>query len=89
MPSPIRLGLISAFLTGDEFSIFGNGRQSRDFTYVDDAVSATLLAMEIGVPGALYNVDGGSEVSVLEAVHPSGVGGRGADRHAFGGVRSR
>src|SRR5262245_48889529 len=53
--------LISAVLNGHEFSIFGDGRQSRDFTYVDDAVSATLLAMELGATGAIYNVGGGSE----------------------------
>ena len=50
------------------FELFGDGTQSRSFTYVDDAVEATILAMERGSPGAIYNVGGGVEVSMLEAI---------------------
>jgi UDP-glucuronate 4-epimerase len=60
--------LIDALLTGKEFTILGDGHQSRDFTYVDDAVSATLLAMETSEAGTVLNVGGGSEVSLLEAI---------------------
>jgi nucleoside-diphosphate-sugar epimerase len=40
----------------------------REFTYVDDVVTATLAAAEHGERGAVYNVGGGQPVSVLEAV---------------------
>jgi UDP-glucuronate 4-epimerase len=60
--------IVKALLEGDEFTVFGNGLQSRDFTYVADAVTATLLAMEKSKPGMTYNVGGGSEASLLEAI---------------------
>lgn len=49
-----------------QVSIFGDGEQSRDFTYVDDAVEATRRAAERGRPGAVYNVGGGSCITVNE-----------------------
>ena len=45
----------------------GDGTQSRTFTYVGDAVEATIAAAE-APKGALYNVGGGEEASVLEAI---------------------
>jgi UDP-glucuronate 4-epimerase len=50
------------------FELFGDGTQSRSFTYVDDAVEATIAAMERGPAGTTYNVGGGEEVSVLQAL---------------------
>lgn len=50
------------------FELFGDGTQSRSFTYVDDAVEATILAMEHGSAGGIYNVGGGVEVSMLDAI---------------------
>ena len=50
------------------FELFGDGTQSRSFTYVDDAVEATIAAMERGSAGRTYNVGGGEEVSVLQAL---------------------
>jgi len=49
-----------------QVSIFGDGEQRRDFTYVDDSVEATRRAAERGRPGAVYNVGGGSCISVNE-----------------------
>ena len=46
----------------------GTGEQSRDFTYVDDAVSATVAAMERGSSGIVYNVGGGSETTLNDAI---------------------
>jgi UDP-glucose 4-epimerase len=46
--------------------LYGDGRQTRDFTFVDDAVSATVSAGSRGIPGAVYNIGGGSRVSLLE-----------------------
>ena len=44
------------------FELFGDGTQSRSFTYVDDAVEATIAAMERGSVGATYNVGGGENL---------------------------
>jgi nucleoside-diphosphate-sugar epimerase len=57
-----------ALLTGDTFEIYGSGRQSRSFTYVGDAVAATVAAMANAPAGAVYNVGGGDEASMLEAI---------------------
>jgi UDP-glucuronate 4-epimerase len=57
-----------ALLAGDTFEIYGTGEQSRSFTYVDDAVAATIAAMERAPSGAIYNVGGGEEASMLEAI---------------------
>ena len=46
----------------------GTGEQSRDFTYVDDAVDATVAAMDHGPAGAIYNVGGGAETSMLAVI---------------------
>ena len=57
-----------ALLAGEPFEIYGSGRQSRSFTYVDDAVAATILAMQSAERGAVLNVGGGGEASMLEAI---------------------
>jgi UDP-glucuronate 4-epimerase len=67
-PDMAFMRMIDALVNGDEFPVFGSGRQSRDFTYVDDAVTATLLAMDGPPAGAVYNVGGGSEISLLDAI---------------------
>jgi UDP-glucuronate 4-epimerase len=51
-----------------EIEVFGDGLQSRDFTYVDDAVAATIAAAERGRPGEVYNVAGGAQATVLEVI---------------------
>ena len=56
------------FARGRPFELYGDGRQSRGFTYVLDVVEATIRAMEAAPQGALYNVGGGSEVTMLEAI---------------------
>ena len=55
---------IRATLRGEPISVYGDGEQTRDFTFVADAVEANLLAAERGVPGRVYNIGGGSRVSV-------------------------
>ena len=57
-----------ALLDGATFEIYGSGEQSRSFTYVGDAVAATIAAMERAPAGAVYNVGGGDEASMLEAI---------------------
>jgi UDP-glucose 4-epimerase len=59
---------IRAGIEGGAIRVFGDGRQSRDFTYVKDIVSATLSAAERGQPGEAYNIAGGSSTTVLEVI---------------------
>lgn len=42
-----------------KITLYGDGSQTRDFTFVDDIVSANMSALERGVPGETYNVGGG------------------------------
>jgi len=51
-------------LRGDEITLYDDGEQTRDFTYVSDVVAANLAAAESGEPGAVFNIGGGSRVSV-------------------------
>ena len=60
--------MVMCLATGRPFELHGDGTQSRSFTYVDDAVDATIAAMERGEPGSTFNVGGGTEVSMLEAI---------------------
>jgi UDP-glucose 4-epimerase len=55
---------IRAALNDQPITMYGDGEQTRDFTYVADAVAATLAAGERGVPGTAYNIGGGSRVSM-------------------------
>lgn len=57
---------ITAALNGRPLNIFGDGCAVRDFTYVGDAVTATVGA--VGIPADTYNVAGGSPASVNEAI---------------------
>jgi UDP-glucose 4-epimerase len=62
---------LRAAIRREPMSLFGDGEQTRDFTYVHDAVSATIAAATRGVPGRVYNIGGGSRVSmnhVLEII---------------------
>jgi UDP-glucuronate 4-epimerase len=53
---------------GGRIELFGDGRQSRDFTYIADVVIAIRAAGHAGVAGRAYNVGGGSPVSVNAAL---------------------
>jgi nucleoside-diphosphate-sugar epimerase len=57
-----------ALVEDGAFEIYGAGTQSRSFTEVHDAVGATIAAMERGAPGSVFNVGGGEEASMLEAI---------------------
>ena len=60
--------LLEALASGEAFPLFGDGSASRSFTFVADAVAATVAAMEHGSPGEIYNVGGGDEATMTEAV---------------------
>ena len=69
--------MVTHLAEGRPFDLYGDGSQSRSFTYVDDAVAATIAAMERAPGGAIYNVGGGAEVTMLEAIEALGrVSGR-------------
>ena len=57
-----------ALLRGEPITVYGDGRQSRDFTFIDDAIEANVRAWRSSRPQAVYNVGGGSQVEVLEAI---------------------
>jgi len=56
-----------ALLRDEPITVFGDGHQSRDFTYIDDAIEANLRAWQRPASG-VFNVGGGSQVEVLEAI---------------------
>ena len=56
----------TAVMAGEPVPQFGDGRQTRDFTYVADAVTATIAAATLGKPGGVYNIGGGSRVELLD-----------------------
>ena len=58
--------IIASMLEGVPFALFGDGTQSRGFTYIADVVNATVAAMERG--RGTYNVGGGTEASMLETI---------------------
>ncbi|MCZ7585538.1 MAG: NAD-dependent epimerase/dehydratase family protein [Deltaproteobacteria bacterium] len=65
-----------AALADEPLPLFGDGEQTRDFTFVDDAVAATAAALEApNVEGEIINVGGGRRITVngvlgvLESIH--------------------
>jgi UDP-glucose 4-epimerase len=76
-------GVVAIFcaqvLAGERPTIYGDGRQTRDYVYVGDAVAAFLAAADRGRPGT-WNIGSGTEVSVLELARViSAVAGRPVD----------
>ena len=55
----------SKLLKKEQPVIFGDGKQTRDFVYVDDVVNATIIMMENAIEG-IFNVGTGKETSVNE-----------------------
>jgi UDP-glucose 4-epimerase len=59
-----------ALLTGERPTIYGDGLQSRDFTYVENVVEANLLASEAeGVAGQAFNIACGGRYTLLELLN--------------------
>jgi nucleoside-diphosphate-sugar epimerase len=59
---------ISLMLDGEQPVIYGNGEQSRDFTFIDSAIQANVLAAEGDVTGEAFNVGCGGRVTINELV---------------------
>jgi len=60
--------MLEALGSGGTFRLFGDGSVSRSFTYVADAVAGTIAALERGAAGELYNVGGGEESTMADAI---------------------
>lgn len=60
---------ITCLLKGESPPVFGNGRQSRDFTYIGNVVQANILAATKGkLEGEVFNVAGGKDYTILDLV---------------------
>jgi UDP-glucuronate 4-epimerase len=60
--------MLEALASGGTFRLFGDGSISRSFTYVADAVAGTIAALARGASGELYNIGGGEEASMADAI---------------------
>jgi UDP-glucuronate 4-epimerase len=60
--------IVDALARGAAFELYGDGLQSRSFTYVADGIDATISAMERAPTGALYNVGGGAEATMRDVI---------------------
>jgi UDP-glucuronate 4-epimerase len=58
--------IVNALARGERFELYGDGTQSRSFTYVGDVVDATIRSID-ATPG-VYNVGGGEEATMREAI---------------------
>jgi len=55
---------MQALVDGEQIEVFGDGEQTREFTYVSDAVEGTIKAATADVVGQVVNLGGGSRVTV-------------------------
>jgi nucleoside-diphosphate-sugar epimerase len=53
---------------GREITVYGDGSQTRDFTFVDDIVAANLAAADRGRPGEVYNIGGGHQEKLSDVI---------------------
>jgi nucleoside-diphosphate-sugar epimerase len=58
--------IVNALASGDRFELYGDGEQSRGWTYVSDVADGTIRAMEGG--SGVYNVGGAIEASMNESI---------------------
>lgn len=60
---------ITSFLRGEPCAVYGDGEQTRDFTYVDNVVQANLLAADADhVSGSIYNIAVGERISLNQII---------------------
>jgi UDP-glucose 4-epimerase len=57
-----------AALSGQELTLYGDGEQSRDFTFISDIVEANMLAALHGKPGRVFNIGGGTQATVNQVL---------------------
>jgi len=59
---------ITSILNGKKPVIYGDGEQTRDFTYIEDVVTANILAAE-SEPTGIFNIAGGKRISINNLAH--------------------
>ncbi|TAF28790.1 MAG: NAD-dependent epimerase/dehydratase family protein, partial [Oscillatoriales cyanobacterium] len=58
-----------SILRGEAISIYGDGQQTRDFTFISDCVAANLAAAKVPESvGEIFNIGGGSRVALAEVI---------------------
>jgi UDP-glucose 4-epimerase len=60
---------IRAMIKDEEITLYGDGNQTRDFTFISDIIDANLLAAQSTVAGETMNIGGGSQTSLHEVIH--------------------
>ncbi len=55
-------------LEGKPLQMYGDGEQSRDFTHISDIIEANWLAFQKGEPGEVFNIGGGSRVTMNQVI---------------------
>ncbi len=60
---------VKAILNDEEITVYGDGTQTRDFTFFDDVTEANILAANSEIEGGVFNVGGGSRISVNELIN--------------------
>ncbi|MCB9222978.1 MAG: NAD-dependent epimerase/dehydratase family protein [Crocinitomicaceae bacterium] len=56
-------------LAGEPITVFGDGKQTRDFTYIDDTIEATLQLTETAKGCDIYNIANEEETTILDLAH--------------------
>jgi UDP-glucose 4-epimerase len=59
---------LKAVRDGQPITLYGDGEQTRDFTFVADLVDVLQVSVDQGKPGRVYNVGGGQRISVLKVL---------------------
>lgn len=59
---------LTAAISGSSITLYGDGQQTRDFTFIQDVVDATIAASKIGRSGNIYNIGGGSPVTLSQSL---------------------
>ena len=59
---------VRAIINDNEITIYGDGMQTRDFTFVDDAVEANILAAKSNNIGEIFNIGGGNRINVNDLI---------------------
>lgn len=59
---------IKAILKGEGIDVYGDGEQSRDFTFIEDIVEANVLAATAGKPGQVFNIGGGTNATLKQVL---------------------
>ncbi len=72
---------MKAIMNDDALTLYGDGSQTRDFTFIADVVEANLLAAKFSENGGVFNIGGGNRISVRDLIAAiEAVTGKNADK---------